>query len=104
MVAKRFSEWAAVAIATAGGAVLFLEIIRSRMPDATSVWLFVAAVGVSLLTVGMGALAVSAVRLFLSVRQPDEAMVHSVAKDHLGCVAMVLVGFALTALALFVLG
>jgi hypothetical protein len=101
---KKWSESAAVAIATVGAAVLFFEIIRSRLPDAPTAWLTVAAAGIALVAVGVGVLSVSGFRLFAALKEPDATAIRAAAKDHLGCAMLVTVGFVLSVLALLALG
>jgi hypothetical protein len=103
MTFKKWSESAAVAIATVGAAALFFEIIRSRLPDASTTWLIVAATGIALLAVGVGVLSVSGFRLLAALKRPDATAISAAAKDHLGCSLLVLAGFVLSVVALLAL-
>ena len=101
-------------LAVIATAFLFFEVIRSQLPAALLVaidkpgaakaWLVAAAIGSSLLCTGVGAMFVSAVRLLLVLRKPEEAAIRTSTADHLVSVAMVIVGFILCVAALFVLG
>ena len=110
---KRWSEFASVGIAVIAAAFLFFEIIRSQLPDylqtaiersgGPAVWAVAAALGLSLLCSGIGVISISGVRLLLALRKADASLVQAVAKDHLGSVVMVVVGFGLSVGALYML-
>jgi hypothetical protein len=110
---KRWSELASVGIAVIAAAFLFFEIIRSQLPshlqaaiersDGPAVWAVAAALGLSLLCSGIGVISISGVRLLLALRKADAALIHAAAKDHLGSVVMVVVGFVLSVGALYML-
>ncbi len=110
---KRWSETASVGIAAAGGAFWLCEVLRLKLPgylqaaieqsDGLAAWAVVAAVGLSLLFTGMGVMSVSAVRLFAALRRIEAIEVRAMAKDHLGSTVLVIAGFVLSVVALFVL-
>lgn len=110
---KRWSELASVGIAVIAMAFLFFEIIRSQLPgylqtaiersDGTAAWAGAAALGLSLLSSGMGVISISGVRLLLALRRAEASLVHAAAKDHLRSVAMVVFGFLLSVGALYAL-
>lgn len=110
---NRWSELASVGIAVIAGAFLFFEIIRSQLPsylqtaiersDAPAAWAVAAALGLSLLCSGMGAISISGVRLLLAIRKADTSRVVAAAKDHLGSSLMVVCGFVLAVSAFYAL-
>lgn len=92
---------------------MLFQVLRSKLPGDLraaieqsgdlAAWAVAAAIGLSLLFTGVGVMAVSAVRLFAALRRSEPIEVRSMAKDHLGSTAIVIVGFVLSVIALFVL-
>jgi hypothetical protein len=110
---KRRFELASVGIAIAAGTVLFFEILRSYLPGylltaitqstGVTALAIAASLGLSMLFTGVGVIAVSGARLFVALRKADARRVHTLANDHLGAVLIVVLGFALSAGAMYLL-
>lgn len=108
---RRWSEVVSVGIAIVAAAFMFFEIIRSQLPSymqlaieqrsGTTAWVVAAALGLSLLCSGIGVISISAIRLLIALRTDDASHINAAAKDQLGSVAIVVVGFVLAAIAFF---
>jgi hypothetical protein len=110
---KRWSELASVGIVAAAGAIWLFEVFQSKLPgymrtaieqsNGLAAWAVAASIGLSLLFTGVGVMSISALRLFAALRRSEPFEVRAIAKDHLGSTVMVIAGFVLSVVALFVL-
>lgn len=103
---KYYSEFASVAITVAVGTFLCFEIVTTYLPTLKPSVVaergnigfecFVLALGISLLCNGVGAVSISGIRLLISLKKSDAAVVRASAKALLGYVFIVVTGFVLS--------